>query len=193
MGKSKYRAAFVGIGLFALFVILAVWALVTRNAPNVPQDQGAKLSATKAEAFGSILLPEAVSHIEADGANGPVVIDSDGQPKALPAGRYHVRYWKTERKDDTGNSWVLTGRYYGQENPFDVEDGRHTKLDVGEPIIATIQARHAGSSYSFNQVIKGRLDEIISLTCNGSRPRPPKLNIKNKDGSYDRTFSFQYG
>jgi hypothetical protein len=193
MGKSKYAAAFLGIGLFAVFATLAVWALVTRNAPNVAQDRDARLSAAKDKAFGFILLPEAVSRLEADGANGPVAIDSGGQPKALPAGRYHVRYWKVERKDDTGNSWALTGQHYGQENPFEIEDGQQTKLDVGEPVVATVQARNAGSSYSFNQVIKGRLDEIIGLTCNGSRPQPPKLNIKNKDGSYDRTFSFQYG
>lgn len=193
MGKSKYIAVFVGAGVLVIFAIFAVWALVTRNAPNVTQNQGTELSAAKTKAFGSILLPEAVSHLEAEGDGGTVAIDSDGQPKALPAGRYHVRYWKIERKDDTGNSWALTGQHYGRENPFEIKDGRQTKLDVGEPIIATVEARNAGSSYSFNQVIKGRLDEIIGLTCNGSRPQAPKLNIKNKDGSYDRTFSFQYG
>jgi hypothetical protein len=193
MGKGKYIAVFVGAGVLVIFAIFAVWALVTRNALNVAKDQGAELSAAKTKAFGSILLPEAVSHLEAEGASGTVAIDAGGQPKALPAGRYHVRYWKIERKDDAGNSWILTGQYYGRENPFEIKDGQQTKLEVGEPIIATVDARKAGSSYSFNQVIQGRGDEIIKLSCNGSRPEPPKLNIKNKDGLYDQTFSFQYG
>jgi len=87
----------------------------------------------------------------------------------------------------------LAGQYYGQNNQFEVTDGNETKLDVGEPVIATVDARNVGSSYSFNQVIKGRHDEIVELTCNGSRPEPPKLHIENKDGTYERTFSFQYG
>jgi len=68
-----------------------------------------------------------------------------------------------------------------------------TKLDLGEPIIASVDARKSGSIYSFNQIIKGRLNEHIEMTRNGARPRAPKLNIKNKDGTYDRTFSFEYG
>jgi hypothetical protein len=193
MQISKYRVITVGIGLFAILVILVVWAVVSTNKPRVTQDKATKLSAAKETAFGSILLPEAISRLEANGANGLVTIDADGQSKRLPAGLYYIRYWKTERKDDTGNTWTLAGQYYGKDNPFEIKDGQQTKLDVGEPIIATVQARNAGSSYSFNQVIKGRLDEIIELSCNGSRPQPPKLNIKNKDGSYNQTFSFQYG
>jgi hypothetical protein len=193
MRINKYRAVIVGIGLVAVVSILVVWAVVTAHNSNVTQDRSAKLSAAKETAYGSILLPETISRIEANGANGLVTIDVDGQSKRLPAGRYQIRYWKTERKDDTGNTWALTGQYYGQDNPFEIKDGQQTKLDVGEPVVATVEARNAGSSYSFNQVIKGRRDEIIGLTCNGSRPQPPKLNIKNKDGSYDQTFSFQYG
>jgi len=111
----------------------------------------------------------------------------------LPAGQYHVRFWKIDRKDDGGNSWILAGHYFGQDNPFEIKDGDETKLDVGEPIIATVEARNVGSSYAFNQVIEGRHDEVIELARNGARPQPPKLHIKNKDGSYSETFSFQYG
>jgi hypothetical protein len=183
MRNKNNIALVVGIGLFGVFTIFIVWAAMSsRN----PQD-------TKDTVYGFLSLPEAISRFEADGANGLVAIEPGRQAKRLPAGRYHIRFWKIERKDDGGNTWALAGQYYGQNNPFEVKDSDETKLDVGEPIIATVEARNVGSSYAFNQVIKGRHQEIIELTRNGSRPQPPKLHIKNKDGSYEQTFSFQYG
>ena len=107
-------------------------------------------------------------------------------------GRYNVRFWKIERKDDAGGTWALSGHYFGQANAFEIKDGAETRLDVGEPIIATVDARNVGSSYAFNQVIKGRGDELVELTRNGSKPEPPTLHIKDKDGSYSETFDFRY-
>lgn len=189
MRNNKSITIAFGIGIFGVFAILIVLAAVTANNPDVTQDgKDVTLAAS-----GTLLLPEAISRFEADGANGVVTIESGKQAVKLPAGQYRMRFWKIERKDDDGNTWALTGQYYGQDNPFEVKDGDQTKLDVGEPIVATVEARNVGSSYSFNQVIAGRHDEIIELTRNGSRPQPPKLHIKNKDGSYEQTFSFQYG
>ena len=183
MRNKNIIALVVGIGLFGLFVIFMAWSAMSSHNPQNTQDT----------VYGFLSLPEAISRFEADGANGLVAIEPDKQTARLPAGRYNVRYWKTERKDESGNDWALAGQYYGQNNPFEVKDGDETKLDVGEPIIATVEARNVGSSYAFNQVITGRHQEIIELTRNGSRPQPPKLHIRNKDGSYEQTFSFQYG
>jgi len=192
MRNKNHIAIAVGIGLFGIFGILIVLTGLTEKNPDAAETESVKLAGGDA-VYGSILLPEAISWFQADGANGLVTIKTAELSERLPAGQYHVRYWKTERKDDQGNTWALTGQYYGQDNPFEIKEGRETKLDVGEPIIATVNARNSGSNYSFNQVIRGRRGEIIELTRNGSRPQPPKLNIKNKDGSYDRTFSFRYG
>ena len=183
MRNKNYIALAVGVGLFGVFAILVALALVTADNPEIAADT----------AYGSFSLPEAISRFEADGANGTVTIEPGKQAERLPVGQYHIRFWKTERKDDGGNTWALAGHSFGQNNPFEIKDGDETKLDVGEPIIATVDARNAGSSYSFNQVINGRHQEIIELTRNGSRPQPPKLHIKNKDGSYEQTFSFEYG
>ena len=183
MRNKNYIALAVGIGLFGVFAILIALAVVTANNPEIAVDT----------VYGTFRLPEAISRFEADGANGLVTIEPGKQAERLPVGQYCIRFWKTERKDDGGNTWALTGQYYGQDNPFEIKDGDETKLDVGEPIVATVNARNVGSSYSFNQVIKGRLEEIIELTRNGSRPQPPKLHIKNKDGSYEQTFNFEYG
>ncbi len=180
MRNKNYIAIAVGIALFGVFAILV--ALAPKAANNQENT-----------AYGSFSLPEAISRFEADGANGPVTIEPVKNMGRLPVGQYRIRFWKTERKDDGGNTWALAGQYYGQNNPFEIKDGDQTKLDVGEPIIATVDARNAGSSYSFNQIIKGRNQEIIELTRNGAKPQPPKLHIKNKDGSYEKTFNFHYG
>ena len=188
MQKNSIAALVVGICLFGLLVIFSVWRAMPSDTSGGPQD-----AAVAGATFGSIRLPDGISRFEADGAKGSVAIEPGKQAERLPVGQYHVRFWKTERKDEQGNNWALSGQYYGRDNPFEIKESNETKLDVGEPIIATVDARNAGSSYSFNQIIKGRHKEIIELTCNGSRPQPPKLHIKNEDGSYDRTFAFQYG
>jgi hypothetical protein len=190
MRNNNFIAFAVGIGVFGVLAILIALAAVTANDR---EPGGAGPAVAQGNAYGSLLLPDAIGRFQADGANGLVTIEPGGHAKQLPAGQYRIRFWKTERKDDRGDSWVLTGQYYGQSNPFEIKDSQETKLDVGEPIVATVDGRNVGSSYSFNQVIKGRHDEIVELTCNGSRPEPPKLHIKNKDGTYERTFSFQYG
>jgi hypothetical protein len=190
---KKNNAVIIGISLFGVFAILIALAVVRSDSPNATQTEGAKPAAVGNTAYGSIRLPEAISQLQAEGAHGLIAIKTDKPTERIPAGQYHVRYWKIERKDDQGNTWALNGRYYGQDNPFEIKDGSETTLDVGEPIIATVDARNVGSSYSFNQIIKGRRSEIVELTRNGSRPQAPKLRIKNKDGSYDRTFDFQYG
>ena len=212
MRNNNYIAVAVGIGIFGVFAIFVALATVTSDNPEVARDEesvtpavtsdnpevareeeGVTLAAWKYTVYGPVRLPEAISRFEADGAKGLVTIRPGKEVGRLPVGQYHIRSWKTERKDDGGNTWALTGRYFGQENIFEVNKGSEAKLDVGEPIVATVEARNTGSSYSFNQIIKGRHDEIIKLTRNGSRPQPPKLHIKNKDGSYEKTFNFHYG
>jgi hypothetical protein len=194
MQNKNFVAIIVGIGLCGLLAILIAWMGMASSNPESTQDGKSLTPAVVTdEGYGTVRLPEAISRFEADGASGLVTIEAGKQAERLPVGQYHIRSWKIERKDDQGGAWALTGQYFGQNNPFEIKDGDETKLDVGEPIIATVDARNVGSSYSFNQVIKGRHDEVIELTRNGSRPQPPKLRIKNKDGTYDRTFSFRYG
>ena len=221
MRNKNYIAFAIGIGLFGVFAILIALAAVTANNPEVVRDEEGVMPATvkytvygsvqannpefalddegvmpatvNYTVYGSVRLSEAISRFKANGAKGLVTIRPVKEVGRLPVGQYRIRSWKTERKDDDGNTWALTGRYFGQENTFEVNKSSETKLDIGEPIVATVEARNIGSIYSFNQVIKGRHQESIELTLNGSRPQPPKLHIKNKKGSYERTFSVHYG
>jgi hypothetical protein len=175
----------VVLGLI-IFGLLAVSLYRTKNAPTAITDKNNVV-------YGSVGLPETISQFAAEGDNGIVDIKPEKGIGQLPVGEYTTRLWRIERKDDEGNTWALTGQSFGDQSLFEVNDNNQTKLDVGEPVIATVDARKSGSNYSFNQIIKGRLDEHIELTRNGARPRAPKFNIKNKDGSYNRTFSLEYG
>lgn len=162
--------------------------------PEIARD-GAyiKLTVAKDVVYGSIWLPEAIGEFAAEGENGLFTLKPEKELARLPVGKYRIHLWKTERKDDKGNTWTLTGQEFGNKGLFEVNESGQTTLDIGEPIISTLTARESDSRYSFSQNLRGQLGERIELTRNGSQPRAPKLRIKNKDGSYDRSFSFEYG
>ena len=181
--QNKYIIGLIlGLGIFGLLLVLTYRMNNTPTA--IPE---------KDVVYGSVSLPETINRFAAEGENGNIDIKPVNGIAKLPVGKYQNRLWRTEREDDQGNTWALIGRSFDDQNFFEINDSNMIKLDIGEPIIATVDARSSGSIYSFNQIIKGRLDEHIELTRNGARPRAPKLNIKNEDGSYDRTFSFEYG
>ncbi|KPK76601.1 MAG: hypothetical protein AMJ79_06065, partial [Phycisphaerae bacterium SM23_30] len=77
---------------------------------------------------------------------------------------------------------------------FEISPQKTSNLAVGEPVIAllTVSKRNE-TTYSFNQTLQGRLGERISLLRNDIRPRPPRVHIKNEDGSYERTYTLEYG
>lgn len=162
--------------------------------PEIARD-GAYIKLTVAEdvVYGSIQLPEAIGEFAAEGENGLFTLKPEKELARLPVGKYRIQLWKTERKDDKGSTWALTGQEFGNKGLFEVNESGQTTLDIGEPIICMLTARESDSRYSFSQSLRGQLGERIELTRNGSRPRAPKLHIKNEDGSYDRTFSFEYG
>jgi hypothetical protein len=177
MQNKSFAWVALGLGLFGLVAV----SMYRMN--NAPEDV----------VLGSVNLPETISQFAAEGENGIVNIKPDKGIGKLPVGEYTTRLWRAEREDDQGNAWVLTGQSFEDQSIFEVNASNQAKLDIGEPIIATVDATKSGSNYSFNQIIKGRLEEHIELTRNGAQPQAPKLNIKNSDGTYNRTFSFEYG
>jgi len=178
----------VGIIVFALFVAGVYWPKTAR------EEQNPTPVVIENVAGGSIVLPETMTQFAADGPDGLVSVELDKGIGQLPVGTYQIGSWQAEREDDQGNTWTLSGRQYASGGPFEVTDGGRANLNVGEPIIAVVHGSRVGPKYySFSQSLQGRLDESITLTRNGARSGAPKLRIKNKDGTYDRTFAFQYG
>jgi hypothetical protein len=143
--------------------------------------------------YGELGLPEGITAFGAGGALGQFdCVPADGMIK-LPVGQYRIEHWTIERKDDQDHSWQVKGQSFSDKGVFQVSSNKRTELQVGEPLLAKLQVSQNSTQYSFNQELKGSLGERIELLRNGTRPRAPKLHIKNKTGSYERTFNFEYG
>ncbi|MBE0535112.1 MAG: leucine-rich repeat domain-containing protein [Phycisphaerae bacterium] len=112
----------------------------------------------------------------------------------LPAGEYRLAGWESEKKDAEGVRWKMAATSRAADKgAFTINDGQTETLEIGEPVVATLTANKGRSGYTFGQGLTGRMGESISIVREGARPAPPKLHVRNKDGSYDKTFSFEYG
>jgi hypothetical protein len=162
--------------------------------PEIARD-GAYIKLTKAEnvSFGSVRLPESITEFSANGENGLFILKPEKGVASLPVGKYCVYDWAVEQQDDKGTNWKLEGSGPGEKNVFDITEGKQALLSIGEPIVATLDASEREGTHSFRLSMKGRAGERIELTRNGARPQAPKVHIKSADGTYDRTYSFQYG
>ncbi|MBN1507112.1 MAG: hypothetical protein JW955_09725 [Sedimentisphaerales bacterium] len=166
----------------------------TLYEPEIARD-GACVKLAKAAdvKYGTVRLAEGVSALSAGGENGQFALKPENGVARLPAGKYRVAEWTLERNDDGGAQWKLRGTASSGFSSFNVSETGEAALEIGEPVVAVVQATAREGTYSFNQSLKGRHGERIELTRNGAQPQAPRLTIRSKDGTYDRTFSFSYG
>lgn len=160
--------------------------------------QGGWVKLTKAEdvKFGSVQFPESIIFLMAGGENGLFRFHPEGGTVSLPVGRYRFLYWWIDRKDDQGRRWGLHASAPPNGGFFEVNYEEKTHLSIGEPVLSILEARSTEEGHSFRQSLSGRLGEHIQLEPwlpSRDRPGPPTLRIRNKDGSYDRTLTFEYG
>ena len=162
--------------------------------PEIARD-GAYIKLSKAEdvKFGNLLIPQTITEFSAGGENGLFTVKLENGTGSLPVGRYRINQWAVHHEDEKGKKWKLQGIGLPEKGVFDIAEGKETELFIGEPIISILEAQVREETYYFGYNMKGRCDERIELTRNGTRPPAPKLHIKSKDGSYDRIFSFEYG
>ncbi len=162
--------------------------------PEIARD-GAYIKLARAEGvtYGRLQLAEAVTELAVSGENGLFVLKPEKGVASLPTGTYSVRHWAIERADDSDAAWKVSGYVDSEVVPFDVTEETEIELTVGEQIVATLEVGVREGTHSFRHSTKGRDGERINLTRNGRQPRAPKLRIKNKEGTYDRIYSFAYG
>ena len=121
------------------------------------------------------------------------MVTGDGAGQ-LPVGEYKLGSWEVKKKDKEGVEWALTASVSSADKGvFKIAEDKPIKLDVGEPIMAQLSANKVRSGYSFSQKLVGRMGESISMSRDSARANPPRLHIKNKAGTYDKTFNFEYG
>lgn len=156
---------------------------------------GAYVKLAKADdvSFGHVNLPETITEFAAGGENGLFVRKPEKGFCSLPVGKYRIDHWAIERQDEQGVQWKVQGRWFGDPGLFDVTKEDRAELSIGEPITSAVSVVRDGSTYRFSQELQGRLGESIELERQGTRPRAPQLHVKSEDGSYDRTFTFEYG
>ena len=161
-----------------------------------PDGANIKLTPATDKTFGNVKLPESTTEIDVGGENGFFIRKPEKGMVKLPEGKYRVHHWAMERTDDQGILWNLEGTSSGDQGIFEISRISETILAIGEPIIATLEVSQSTDSiYTFNHSIKGPAGENIRLTRYGvgDKPPPPRVHIKNVDGSYNRTFYFAYG
>lgn len=152
-----------------------------------------KLAEAKDVKFGKIHVPENVTEMSAGGLNGQFTIKPEKGIGSLPVGKYQINNWVVNREDEKGSKWELAGSQSQFKDFFDVQEANEVAIGIGEPIVSTVTSSYQNGSYSFSQQLKGKNGESVALMRNGARPQAPQLSIKNKDGTYERTFTFSYG
>lgn len=163
---------------------------------NIAAD-GACIELSEAEdvTFGEVQIPETVTDVSLVGENGLFERTPQEGKVQVPVGKYKVYKWTSERNDDDETNWKLQASVYNSDNvdSIEVSESNPAIIDIGEPLKSSLKASGEKGTHSFRQSLGGRHGENIQLLRNGSQPRPPKVRIKNEDGSYDKTFSFEYG
>ncbi len=156
---------------------------------------GACLTLTEAKdvPYGVARLADNITTVIASGENGSFIRKPENGVVKLPVGEYRVDSWTVARKDETGARWEMRGTSPASDAGFTVAADKEASLPFGEPIYSTVQTTKSGSIYAFEQKLQGRQGERVVLTRNGSQPPPPKLHIRSRDGSYDRSISSEYG
>jgi len=143
--------------------------------------------------LGIVEIPNGVTIVVINSNDEHITIEPTEKTPQLSVGRYRIDYWTIERKDKDSNIWKLKGRKFGNKGVFHVIEGQEIKLSIGEPVISSLTASKHDSTYRLSHYLKGQLSETIEITKNGKRPEAPKLQIRNVDGSYQKTLTFEYG
>ena len=146
--------------------------------------------------LGTVEVPNGVIASITNSKNKCIVVGPAPRTAELPVGEYRIDSWTMDRRDKDGNLWSLRGENFGNignKGVFQVVEGQTTKLPIGEPIVSSLTAYKADSTYRLSHLLKGQLGENIQITKNGGRPEAPKLKISSSDGAYQETLIFAYG
>ncbi len=152
--------------------------IVVKDAADVP--------------YGTVRLVDSITSFSVGGENGQFIRRPQNGSFKLPVGTYRIDYWNIIKDDGKGSKWELRGRG-GSSSAFTVTQDKEARLAAGEPVYSMVSYNQSSGSFTFSQRLQGRQNEQITLLRNGSQPQPPKLRIRNKDGTYDRGMSFEWG
>lgn len=142
---------------------------------------------------GRLQLPQGITHFSAAGPQGHFQRTKNLQDIRLPIGHYRIDSWAIERKAAQGAPWKAQGRSFDDQGLFEVRSDQSVSLEIGEPLISTLDVSQNDQTYLFSQSMTGNLGETVTIYKNGGRAKAPRLLIRNKTGSYNETRNFEYG
>jgi hypothetical protein len=145
-----------------------------------------------ASSLGYIKVQEGLTAVVCSKTYGQCTITGGEGRARLPVGKYYVEKWTVERIDEEGNCWELRGTGTADKRTFNVAEGMETELAIGEPAVSVLAANREGSLVGFEHKLRGQLGEEIRLVRKQPRADPPRLLIRNEDGSYQETLTFKY-
>jgi hypothetical protein len=153
---------------------------------------GASVSITPARdvKYGTVKVAADIAAVLFGGENGQFTPRPDNGTIRLPVGRYVLQEWRVERKDDKGNRWALIGR---GSTSVTVAEETPVSLDLGEPVFADLTVQQRDADWLFNQRMKGKNGEQITITRNGATADAPKVHIRSSNGAYDKSLALEYG
>jgi hypothetical protein len=144
--------------------------------------------------MGSIRVPANISYFSVFGPKGHFLCHPKDGLAAVPAGEYSLDKYEVAATDSAGVKWQIKEGGAAMEKPFNVAEGNEYALDIGEPFKATLTASNTGpGEYNINQALRSRKGDNVNLRREGKQAGAPKVHIKNDDGSYDKTFSMEFG
>jgi hypothetical protein len=111
----------------------------------------------------------------------------------VPVGKWRLHSWSAEARDARGISWTANGICGASVVEFEAKEGAELALNVGEPFEAVAKAEKRAGTYSFTQVLRGKNGEEVTVSQGRAPAPPPRMRIRNADGTYDNTLKFEYG
>ena len=166
-------------------ILSLIFVLITTSETLSEQNAAIQL--------GYIRIHEDVNAVVYNNRDEKFTIQGVKEPVRLPAGRYCIESWALERTDKNGAVWKLNTKDIANKKTFDIAEDAEVKLPIGEPIVSALTVRKEDSEFYFRHYFKGQLGEEIDVTKNQSTGDPPKLLIRNEDGSYQESITFEYG
>ena len=143
--------------------------------------------------LGVIKMPSEISELTATGENGFLKVLPKNGTGSIPEGKYRIHQWVIERNDGKGSNWKLEGEDFGESGDFEVKKGGTAYLAVGEPLTSKTGVQVKRGKYSFEHSLTGRLGERATLVRNNERAPAPKLHVVSKDGTFNRSYNFEFG
>jgi hypothetical protein len=143
--------------------------------------------------LGVIKMPSEINELTAAGENGLLKVLPKNGTGSIPEGKYRIHQWVIERNGGKGDNWKLEGADFRESGDFEVKKDSTAYLAVGEPITSKMNVQAKRGKYAFEHSLTGRLGERATLLKNNERTPAPKLRVVSKDGTFDRSYNFEYG